>query len=138
NNPDGVYDRILFNSSPGTEASALFGSTASGQDSFINSILNLATNGVSIGGAGLFVNRLSAASIDSALFRNNVMILAATPAQLGLSAGTTHFQWKIQTCPGFSPLCGPVDGFHYDEAVGPFSWSYAAAAQGLNFAGQHL
>ncbi len=137
-NSDGTYDRILFNSNPGTEASALFGNTANGQDSFVNTIFNLATSGVSIGGAGLYVNRLNASVIDSALFNNSVMILAATPAQLGLPAGTTNFKWKIQTCPGFAPLCGPLNGFFYDEAAGPFSWNYAAASQGLNFAGKHL
>ena len=93
---------------------------------------------MSIGGAGLYVNRLNASVIDSALFNNSVMILAATPAQLGLPAGTTNFKWKIQTCPGFAPLCGPLNGFFYDEAAGPFSWNYAAASQGLNFAGKHL
>ncbi len=138
-NSDGVYDRILFNSNPGSEAQRLFGNSGTfGQDSFINTIFNLATNGVSVGGAGIFVNRLPSSTIDSALFRTNVMILAATPAQLGLPVGTTSFRWKIQSCPGFAPLCGPVNGFHYDEVAGPFSWNYAAASQGLNFGGQIL
>ena len=135
NNSDGTYDRILFNTDPGTAGSALFGGTSTGQDSFLTLILNLATNGV---GVGTFVNRLPASSIDSALFRNNVMILAATPAQLGLPAGTTKFRWKVETCPGFLPLCGPLDSFFYDTAVGPFKWDYAAANQGLNFAGANL
>ncbi len=135
NNSDGTYDRILFNTNPGTAGKSLFGGTTTGQDSFITLIFNLATSGVS---TGTFVNRLSSASIDSALFRTNVMILAATPAQLGLAPGTTNFKWKVQTCPGFAPLCEPVNGFHYDEAAGPFSWNYAAASQGLNFGGRHL
>jgi uncharacterized repeat protein (TIGR01451 family) len=135
NNSDGTYDRILFNTDPGTAGSALFGGTSTGQDSFLTLIFNLATSGV---GTGTFINRLSSASIDSAVFNNNVMILAATPAQLGLPAGTTNFKWKIQTCPGFAPLCGPVNGFFYDEAAGPFSWNYAAASQGLNFGGKSL
>ncbi len=134
-NSDGTYDRVLFNTDPGTAGSALFGGTTTGQDSFITLIFNLATNGVS---TGTFINRLSSASVDSAVFNNNVMILAATPAQLGLAVGTTSFKWKIQTCPGFAPLCEPVSGFHYDEAAGPFSWNYAAASQGLNFGGKHL
>jgi uncharacterized repeat protein (TIGR01451 family) len=137
-NSDGTYDRILFNSNPASENAGLFGGASGGQDSFINSTFNLATSGVSIGGAGLYVNRLNASVIDSALFNNSVMILAATPAQLGLPAGTTNFKWKIQTCPGFAPLCGPLNGFFSDEAAGPFSWNYAAASQGLNFAGKHL
>src|SRR6185369_151558 len=91
-NSDGTYDRILFNSNPASENAGLFGGASGGQDSFINSIFNISTSGVSIGGAGLFVNRLSSATIDSALFNNSVMILAATPAQLGLPAGTTNFK----------------------------------------------
>ena len=31
-----------------------------------------------------------------------------------------------------------MNGFFSDEAAGPFSWNYAAAAQGLNFTGKHL
>jgi uncharacterized repeat protein (TIGR01451 family) len=136
NNSDGTDDRILFNSNPGTMSSSLFGGTGSAQDSFVSSILNIATNGVSIGGAGLFVNRQSAAAIDSALLRNNVMFLAATPAQLGLPAGTTNFRYRIETCPGSTPLCGRLNNFHLDSVSGPFTWNYAA--QGLNFGGANL
>jgi uncharacterized repeat protein (TIGR01451 family) len=135
NNSDGTYDRILFNSNPGTMASSLFGQTGVGQDSFISSIFNIATSGVSI---GTFVNRQSAAAIDSALLRNNVMFLTATPAQLGLPGGTTNFRYRIETCPGIQPLCGPLTSSHLDSVSGPFSWNYAAASQGLNFGGANL
>jgi uncharacterized repeat protein (TIGR01451 family) len=135
-NEDGTWDRILFNSNPGSELPYLFGQNANGQDSFINTIFNIATNGVSIGGAGAFVNRLSSASVDSALFNNNVMFLAATPAQLGLPGGDTNFRWKVVTCPGFLLLCQQFDGFQYDEAVGPFFWNYGA--QGLNYSGTNV
>lgn len=134
-NEDGTWDRILFNSNPGTMAASLFGNAASAQDSFITAILNTVTNGLATSN---FVNRVSAAGADSALFNNNVMFLAATPAQLGLAAGDTTFRWKVVTCPGAAPLCAQLSGFQYDEAVGPYFWSYAAANQGLDFGGGNL
>ncbi len=133
-NEDGTWDRILFNSNPGTMAQALFGNAAAtGQDSFLTGVLTIATNGV---GTQQFVNRLSSAGFDSALFSNNVMFLAATPASLGLPAGDTTFRWKVVTCPGFAPLCLQLNGFKDDEAPGPFFFNYNA--QGLNFNGTNL
>jgi uncharacterized repeat protein (TIGR01451 family) len=133
-NEDGTWDRILFNSNPGTMAQSLFGTAgANGQDSFITSIFNIATSGVA---TGTFVNRISAAGADSALFNNSVMFLAATPAQLGLAVGDTTFRWKVVTCPGSAPLCQVLNGFWYDEEVGPYFWNYAA--QGLNYGGSNL
>ena len=125
--------RVLFNEDAGNMALNLLGNTAAtGQDTPITGIYNIATNGVSIGN---FVNRLSAASVDSRLFDNNVIVLAATPAALGLTSSTTPFTWSIQSCPRVDPLCfnGPVD-----SVPGPFTWEYAAAAQGLNFGGGSL
>ncbi|HWM91225.1 MAG TPA: S8 family serine peptidase [Thermoanaerobaculia bacterium] len=133
NNEDGTWDRILFNSNLGTMASYLFGNVANGQDTFTNAIFNIATNGVSIGGAGFFLNRQSPAAVDSALFNSNVAFLSATPAQLGLPGGDTTFRYRIVTCPGFLLLCQEFDGFWYDEEVGPFFWNFNA--QGLDFSG---
>jgi uncharacterized repeat protein (TIGR01451 family) len=126
-------NRVLFNQDPGNMALDLFGTTtATGQDTPITAIFNTATSGVSI---GTFANRLAASAIDSRLFDNNVIILAATPASLGLTTPTTPFTWSIQSCPSFDPLCfgGPVD-----LVAGPFTWEYAAAGQGLNFNGASL
>jgi len=137
---DGTYDRVLFNSNV-VSAAIAFGlnpAAANPTDVFIDSVYDIAGGAVSAGGAGLFVNGQSPAAIDSALFRNNVLILAATPAQLGLPPGTTSFQWMIESCPGDQPLCGLQTGSHLDQAAGPFRWDYAAAAQGLNFGGKHL
>lgn len=134
-NEDGTYDRILFNSNAGTMASSLFGNTANGQDNFINGIFNLQTNGVSAGGAGLYVNRVSSAGADTALFNNNVMFLAATPAQLGLTAGDTTFRYKVETTSG-SGITVPRAGGFFDSAPGPFFFNYNA--QGLNFSGGNL
>ncbi|MBP8296682.1 MAG: DUF11 domain-containing protein [Burkholderiales bacterium] len=128
NNNDGTFDRILFNSDPGTMGQALFGTAGAGaQDTFITATFNLATNGV---GTQQFINRSSAASTHSVVFNNNVIVLAATAASLGIPAGGT-FKYKVQTCPGFAPLCGPINGFFDDEVAGPFTWS--SATQGLNF-----
>jgi uncharacterized repeat protein (TIGR01451 family) len=112
--------------------SALFGNgSATGQDYFVNAAFNIMTSGVTVLGP---VNRLSAASFDSALFDNHVMFLAATPAQLGIAG--TSFKYKIVTCPGSQPLCAQLSGFQYDSAPGPYSWD--RGAQGLNFSGTNL
>ncbi len=133
-NLDGVWDRVLFNSNPGSMAANLFGTAgATGQDSFLTAVFNLSTSGVS---TQQFVNLISSAGVDSALFKNNVMFLAATPASLGLPPGTTKFRYKIVTCPGFAPLCLALNGFDFDEANGPYTFDYAA--QGLSFNGAFL
>ncbi len=125
--------RVLFNSDPGNMALNLFGTgSATGQDTPITGIFNTSTSGVSI---GTFVNRLAPSSIDSRLFDNNVMILAASPAALGLTSGTTPFTWSVQTCRMYDPLC--FDG-SVDQVAGPFKWAYGASAQGLNFGGASL
>lgn len=131
-NEDGVYDRRLFNSNVGTIASAVFGNSANAQDTFVNGVLNIAASTVSVGGAGFFVNRVSSAGADTALFNNNVLFLTATPAQLGLTAGDTTFRWRVQTCTGTNPLCTTP----LDSVAGPFFWN--SAAQGLNFGGANL
>ena len=133
NNLDGVWDRVLFNSDPGQMASSLFGnSAATAQDSYLTGVFNLSTSGVS---TQQFLNRISAAGFDSALFDNNVMFLAATPASLGLSA-TSNFRWKVVTCPRSAPLCLSANGFDEDEVNGPFYYDYNA--QGLDFGGSYL
>ncbi|MDX1999000.1 MAG: IPTL-CTERM sorting domain-containing protein [Thermoanaerobaculia bacterium] len=128
---NGTYDRIVFNTNPGT-LSTVAGNAQAANDTFINTVFNTATSGLSAGGASLFVNRVSAASVESGLFNNNVMFLAATPAQLGLVTGDTTFRYRVDTCPGFNPLCTTK----IDSAVGPFFFNYAA--QGLNFGGANL
>lgn len=143
---NGVYDRIVFNSNAGTMAAALFGTAGvSAQDGFISSVFNTATNGVSVGGAGTYVNRVSSAGADTVQFMNDVLFLGATPAQLGLPGGDTTFRYKIITCPGGAPLCArsaagdrcsPAAGTFFDQAAGPFFWNYGA--QGLDFGGGNL
>ncbi|HMZ17883.1 MAG TPA: putative Ig domain-containing protein, partial [Blastocatellia bacterium] len=129
---NGTYDRILFNSDPGNISSRISGITASGQDSFITGVFNIATSNVS---TQQFLNRVSSAAVDSAVYNTNVMFLAATPASLGITAGNT-FKYKVVTCPGNAPLCKQLNGFDYDEANGPYIFN--TGAQGLNFSGVNL
>jgi uncharacterized repeat protein (TIGR01451 family) len=137
-NSDGVYDRILFNSNPGTIAATLLGTRVGPNDVFTNAVIDPSTFSLAIGGAGLYTNVASAGAVDSGLFNRNVMILAATPAQLGLGA-TTSFRYRIDTCPMWAPVCGiGSNPFFDDRAPGPYTWDYAAAKQGLNFGGRRL
>jgi uncharacterized repeat protein (TIGR01451 family) len=78
-----------------------------------------------------FVNLYSGNLLDTRVFGNNVMVIAVSPTDLGLKG--TSFNYRVETCPGFLPLCSPLAGFRYDGADGPFKWDLAA--QGLNFGG---
>ena len=128
----GSFTRSLFNSDPGTMAVNLFGNTAAdAQDTFITATFNSATSGV---GTQQFLNTASAASVDTAVFKNRVIVLAATPASLGITG--TSFHWKIQTTSGSFPISAIGGAF---ETVGPtagFFWD--RSAQGLNFNGSNL
>jgi|HubBroStandDraft_3_1064219.scaffolds.fasta_scaffold02282_1 uncharacterized repeat protein (TIGR01451 family) len=126
----GTFTRVLFGTSPGELSGAYFGTTATGQDAFLGFRFNTTTNGVS---ALTFANGSSAGTIDSRVLDNSALVLTATPTQLALSG--TNFKWKVQTCPGFDPLCfnGAID-----TISGPLAWDYAAGNQGLNFAGARL
>jgi uncharacterized repeat protein (TIGR01451 family) len=140
-NEDGTYDFSVFNLNP-----AIFVAGASFQDVFHRGIRNLTTNGNTILGLGSFVNLVSPAAVDSALHLNNVMLLGATPAQLGMLAGDTTFRYKVVTCPatntgcarttGANDHCSPSPAVRFDEAVGPFFYNWAAP--GINFSGNFL
>jgi uncharacterized repeat protein (TIGR01451 family) len=134
-NEDGTYERIIFNSNPGSMAASFFGTTNTGQDSFVNGFYVISPAGVGIGGASLYINRLSSAAFDTAIFNNNVMFLAATPGQLGLAAGDTTFRYKVETTSGTGIVVPRAGGF-FDSAPGPFFYNYNA--QGLNFGGASL
>ncbi|PYQ64718.1 MAG: hypothetical protein DMF53_06885 [Acidobacteria bacterium] len=141
NNNDGVYDRSIINTNP-----SIFVSGAQPNDNFVRVVQNLSTGGFSILGLGSFVNLVSPSVIDTALHLNNVMVLAATPSQLGYaSTAVTTIRYKIVTCFGSNPGCArsttgdhctPAPGTFLDQAVGPYTWSWAA--QGLNFGGDFL
>jgi uncharacterized repeat protein (TIGR01451 family) len=127
-NLDGTYERILYNSNPGTMASYMFGTSgAYAQDTFISGRITLPS---SVSSPLYYVNLLNGAQLDTGLFKNNVLFIAATPAQLGIAA--TGFRYRIVTTAGTSP----VFGFAVETLAGPFFWNYTA--QGLDFSGAYL
>jgi uncharacterized repeat protein (TIGR01451 family) len=140
NNNDGVYDKIIYNANP-----SIFVSGAKPVDNFVRIVRDTVTNGNSILGLASPVNLVAPSSFDSALHLNNVMVLAATPSQLGYtSPAVTSIRYKVITCPGNSACartttgdrCSPPAGTFYDQAAGPYVYNWAA--QGLNFGGSFL
>ncbi|HSS52709.1 MAG TPA: IPTL-CTERM sorting domain-containing protein [Thermoanaerobaculia bacterium] len=141
NNNDGVYDRAIINTDP-----SIFVANASHNDNSVRVVQNLSTAGFTILGLGSPVNLVQPSVVDTGLHLNNVMILAATPSQLGyVSTAVTTIKYKVVTCPGSNPACArsttgdhctPAPGTFFDIATGPFSWNWAA--QGLNFGGDFL
>ena len=141
NNNDGVYEKIIYNSDP-----SIFVANASHNDNFVRIIRDTATNGNTILGLGSFVNLVAPSAFDSALHLNNVMILGATPAQLGYTTtANTTLRYKVVTCPGTNPgcartttgdHCSPAAGTFFDVAPGPYLYNWGA--QGLNFGGNFL
>ena len=133
---NGSYERIVFNTSPGAIARRNFGNaSASAQDIFITMVF---TPPSSVGfNSTWLVNGVNAAQLDTVVFNNNVMFLSVDPAAIGLSAGNTNFRYKVETCPGFAPLCSSLEGFApSDRAAGPYRWDYANP--GLDFGAQVL
>ncbi|MBK8741020.1 MAG: DUF11 domain-containing protein [Betaproteobacteria bacterium] len=138
---DGVYDRSVINTNP-----SIFVAGASANDNFVRVVQNLTTGGFTILGLASPVNLVAPTVIDTALHLNNVMVLGATPAQLGMLAGDTDFRYKVVTCPGSNPgcarttgandHCSPSASVRYDEAAGPYFYNWAA--QGINFGGNFL
>ena len=136
---NGTYDRMMVNSNFGTLASQFGGGALNAQDTFVRGFLTLP--GGTGGAAGGSVNLLGPNVVDTRLLDNNVMFMAATPAQLNLTLGGTDttptaFRYKVVTCPGFNPFCAfpactPAPGTFYDQAAGPFFYNYAA--RGLDF-----
>ena len=131
---NGTFDKVLFSSNPGTIAADFGGISASGQDVPLTAFLDVPSG--KIFGPETFVNLLPANAADSRAFNNNVVLLGVSPKDLGFSG--TAFRWKVETCPGFQPLCVQIGGpnFFFDQANGPFTWDFAA--QGLDFGGNFL
>lgn len=133
---NGTYERVVVNTSPGAIARRNFGNTAAtGQDIFISLVFT--PPGTVNFNSGWLLNAASAAQFDTVVFNNNVMFLSVDPAAIGLSAGNTNFRYKVETCPGFAPLCSSLEGFSPDDrAAGPYTWDYANP--GLDFGNQVL
>jgi subtilisin family serine protease len=130
---NGTFDKVLFNSNPGTMAGSLFGNPdAHGQDTFITAFLDVPSSNVFAGEE--FVNLLPGNFVDTRVFNNNVIILAVPRQDLGLAG--TAFRWRVESCPGFLPLCSLLANFRDDGADGPFTWDLAK--QGLDFGGNFL
>ncbi len=79
-----------------------------------------------------YVNLVSPASIDTGLWGSNVLMVAATPAEIGVTVGQP-FRWRVVSCPGFAAFCGLPPAPYPLDSMGPFTWS--TAAQGLDFGG---
>jgi uncharacterized repeat protein (TIGR01451 family) len=124
NDSNGSWDRQITTTSTGRLAK-LFGSTNPETDAFTSSVLTPPGSVSTITG-GLPVNGVGPAIVDTAVFNNNVMFFGALPSQLGLANVNTPFRWKIETCPNWAPWCRSFNGFWWDEATGPYSWSGAA------------
>jgi uncharacterized repeat protein (TIGR01451 family) len=141
NNNDGVYEKIIYNSDP-----SIFVSGGTHVDTFERIVLDTASNGNSILGLASPVNLVPPSVIDTGLHLNNVMILGASPSQLGyVSTANTTIKYKVITCPGSNPTCArtttgdhcsPAAGTFFDVAAGPYTYNWAA--QGLNFGGAFL
>jgi subtilisin family serine protease len=139
NNEDGTFDRVVFNSDLGNLASRVFSGSFTGQDTFENAVFT-PPGTVSTGGSTTFVNMLSAAQADTALHDTNVMVLAASAGQLGLTAGDSTFRYAVATCPGFNPLCVRLSPATACSSGGSFQEvgtlaTYNGAARGIVSAG---
>ena len=133
---NGSYERVVFNTSPGALARRNFGNAAAnGQDIFITAVYTLPSS-VAWNSTWL-VNAVNAAELDTVVFNNNVMFLSVDPAAIGLSASNPDFRYKVETCPGFAPLCSSLEGFApSDRAAGPYRWDYTRP--GLDFGNRVL
>ena len=132
---NGTYDRLFVNSNAATLGS-LFGTPIVGaQDTFIRGFFNFPAGAGAVAGGS--INLLPPNIVDTRLLDNSVMFMAATPAQLTLTAGDTAFRYKVVTCPGFNPVCtlgtncAPAAGTFFDQAAGPFFYNFAA--RGLDY-----
>jgi len=142
-NNDGIFDRIIANTSSG-----VFSSTGDSQDNYIRVVYNPATDSFGLGGTGAFPNLITADIADTALLDNNVMIIGASPATLGVAAGVTKIHYGIAICPGYDIACGAADwtttgtascgnpSRAYQSFNGPFV--YDAAAPGVDGTGNFL
>ncbi len=79
-----------------------------------------------------YVNLLAPDAMDTSLWGTNVLMMAATPAELGITVGQP-FRWRVVSCPGWAAFCALPPEPSPLDSMGPFTWS--TAAQGLDFAG---
>jgi uncharacterized repeat protein (TIGR01451 family) len=134
NNNDGTYDKILFSGNHG-RVDKIFGAGANQDDTdaFISYVATPTPGGVTLNAFGTVVNGVGPESLDTALFNSRVMFMGASAANLGLPSANAPFRYKVETCPGFAPLCQQVNGFHEDTVGGTTPLHWIGGAQGLNF-----
>jgi subtilisin family serine protease len=118
NNADGTDDMILVN-----PRFSIAAGTAS--DLFLSAVGPYPPSSVT---SNNYVNLLDPGTIDTGLFQSNVMMMAASPAELGITPGSP-FKWRVVSCPGFDFGCSDPAGEPLDT-MGPFTWN--TGAQGLN------
>ena len=115
-NADGTDDKVLMNIRSGNVFLGATGDYLAGATVSSNS----------------YVNLLSPASIDTGLWGSNVLMVAATPAEIGVTVGQP-FRWRVASCPGYAASCALPPAPYPLDSMGPFTWS--TAAQGLDFGG---
>jgi uncharacterized repeat protein (TIGR01451 family) len=134
--PDGKWDFAVVSSDFGSISQYWLGNTGvSSTDTFATFYLNLTAGKV---GGSYYTNLLTGDELDTRLFNTNVMFIPVAPYRMGFgtTSGTTPrpFNYKIETCPGWAPACGLMNGFNADSAgtdASPFHFD--PTAQGLDF-----
>jgi uncharacterized repeat protein (TIGR01451 family) len=126
----GKFDKILFDSDLGMVNSQLLGNGGNPDDAPVSFYLDVKSQKL----FGEFpVNLLDASQLQTRAFTNNVMIIAASVADLGI---TGPFRYRVEACPGFLPLCSFTNNFRYDGVDGPFTFDINHP--GLDFGGNFL
>jgi uncharacterized repeat protein (TIGR01451 family) len=118
-NADGTDDKVLMNIRSGN---VFLGATGD-----YVAAATVSTN--------YYVNLLPPDSIDTSLWGTNVLMVAATPAEIGVTVGQP-FRWRVVSCSGYAPSCALPPAPYPVDSMGPFTWS--TAAQGLDFGGSWL
>jgi uncharacterized repeat protein (TIGR01451 family) len=122
-NEDGTYDRVAFNTFVTSTAQGVRGT-----DVFACATLN-ASNFSQL--ALMFVNGASAATLDTAVYNNNVMFLPVPISALGFTTGDTSFRYKIEVFTRNSNNFDSVGEGAFAGADSPLTFNYAAP--GLSF-----
>jgi uncharacterized repeat protein (TIGR01451 family) len=121
-NDDGTDDKVLMN--------PRFTSGGQPTDLFLGATGNYAA-GTTVT-SNYYVNLLPPDEKDTSLWGTNVLMMAATPAELGITVGQP-FRWRVASCPGWAAFCALPPAPAPLDSMGPFTWS--TAAQGLDFGG---
>jgi subtilisin family serine protease len=104
---DGLFDKIVANTSAGTLDALVYGPGFYGNDALIDLVYDNVT-----GNAGFdFLGNLApATALDTGALSNNTMIMGVQAASLGIATpGTTPIHYGVAICPGYNPLCGSED-----------------------------